>query len=479
MTKLAHVLYCVILAVILSAAAAAVRAQGTDETKPEPGVQPVAPYQPPLPAGSTGILALSPSSEIPVAGADRPLSGVQEQTLGPNLGASNVLVPSFTVVSQMATGSSASGFSQPTAFNYLLATLDLNRASDRSELLLHYTGGGMLSSYLNAAVQEVEVTYSYKWQRWTLLLGDDASYLSESPFGFGGLGGLDLVTGNSPFGPGGPLSSILGPNQTIPTIIVPRLSNTAVSQIEYTLSPRSSWTASGTYGQLDFLGVDYINSTEAQFQTGYNYSLSPRSSIAVIYRFDDFRFTQFSQSIENHVMEFGYERNVTGRLNWHLAAGPSVVMLRGVLTGYENNISWDVNGALSYKMDRGTLELSYAHLVTGGSGVLVGANTGQVQATIERTLSPRWEGSASLGYATNQSLIPASASLANQNYNSWYGVVRLNHQFRPGTTLFVSYEAQLQAANPAGCGTPNCGATSIAHEFSVGFNFSLRPISLR
>ena len=476
MTKVARFLYAVLLAAVLCVPA--VWAQGTD-AKPEPSVQPVAPYQPPLPAGSTSLLALNPNSDIPVEGDDRPLSGVQDQTLGPNLGARNVLVPSFSVVSQLATGFSGSGLSEPTLFNYLLATLDLNHASDRSELLLHYTGGGMLSSYLNAAVQEMEFTYSYKWQRWTLLVGDDASYLSESPFGFGGVGGLDLLTGDSPFGPGGPLSSILGPNQTIPTILVPRVSNTAVSQIEYNVSPRSSWTASGSYGTLDFLGVDYINSAETLFQTGYNYSLNPRSSIALIYRFDDFQFTEFSQSIENQVMQFAYERNVTGRLNWHVAAGPSLVMLRGVLTGYGNKVSWAVDGALSYKMDRSTLQLSYAHLVTGGSGVLFGAQTGQVQATIERPLSSRWQGSASLGYATNASLIPAGASLAKENYNSWYAAVRLNHQFRPGTDFFVSYQAQLEALSPGACTTPACGTSSISNEFSVGFNFGLRPISLR
>jgi|HubBroStandDraft_2_1064218.scaffolds.fasta_scaffold11014_2 hypothetical protein len=477
MTKVARFLYGVPLAAVLCMPT--LRAQGTDAAKPEPSVQPVAPYQPPLPAGSTSILAVNPSSDIPVAGDDRPLSGLQGQMLGPNLGPRNVLVPSFTVVSQLATGSSASGLSEPALFNYLLATLDLNHATDRADLLLHYTGGGMLSSYLNATVQELEFTYSYKWQRWSLLLGDDASYLSESPFGFGGVGGLDLLTGDSPFGPGGPLSSILGPNQTIPTILVPRLSNTAVSQVEYNISPRSSWTASGSYGTLDFLGVDYINSAETLFQTGYNYSLSPRSSIAVIYRFDDFRFTQFSQSIVNQVMQFAYERNVTGRLNWHVAAGPSLVMLRGVLTGYGNKVSWAVDGALSYKMDRSTLQLSYAHLVTGGSGVLFGAQTGQVQATLERALSPRWQGSASLGYATNGSLIPAAASSARENYNSWYATVRLNHQFRPGTAFFVSYQAQLEALSPGACTTPTCGTSSISHEFSVGFNFSLRPISLR
>ncbi|MGB2621938.1 MAG: hypothetical protein WA857_16860 [Candidatus Acidiferrum sp.] len=477
MPKLIRIHGWALLALILCANLA--QAQGTNPANPETGVQPVAPYTAPLPAGSTSPLALGTSGEIQTTPDDLPLSGVQGQTMTPNLGGGNFLLPSFSAVSQLATGSSASGFSQPTDFNYLLATLDLNRASERSDLLVHYTGGGMFSSYLNSAVQELEFTYNFKWQRWSLLMGDDVSYLSESPFGFGGIGELDLLNGDSPFGPGGFLSSILGPNQTIPTIMVPRLSNTAVSQIEYKVSPRSSWTASGSYGTLDFLGAYYINSADTLFQTGYNYSVSPLSTVALIYRFDDFRFPYLSQGIENQVVEIGYAHNVTGRLSWHLAAGPSVVMLRGPLTGYANQLSWAVDSSLNYQMDRTSLLISYDHLVTGGSGVLVGAQTGQVQATAQRKLSAKWQGSVSLGYASNGGFAPAGANLASEDYNSWYAVVRAGYQFRPATAFFVSYEAQLQAFNSAGCSSPNCGTSAIAHEFSVGFNFGLRPISLR
>ncbi len=195
--------------------------------------------------------------------------------------------------------------------------------SDRSQLLVHYTGGALLSSYLNSAIQDLEVSYNFRWQRWSLLMGDQASYFSESSFGFGGVGGLEFLNGNYQFAPGGLLlSASLSPNQTIPTIIVPRLSNTAVSQIEYTLSPRSSVTASGSFGMLNFLGAGYINSINGLFQTGYNYLLNPQSSIAVIYRFDAFRFTNLPQGIEDQVLEFGYGRYVTGRLSLRLATGP-------------------------------------------------------------------------------------------------------------------------------------------------------------
>jgi len=459
----------------------AVQAQGTDADKDDKREQPVAAYTPPLPAGKTNVLAMNlpqgATGETEVADNNRPLGGVQEPTLGPILGARNFLIPSISVVSQMAASSSESGYARPAAFSYLLGTLDLNRVSERSELFLHYTGGGIFSSYLSSAIQDMEFSYSYKWQRCSLLAGDQVSYLSESPFGFGGVGGLAFLNGSFQFGPF--LSGTLAPNQTIPTIVAPRLSNTAVSQIEYELSPRSSWTASGSYGMLNFVGAGFINSTEGLLQTSYNYAVSQQSSIAVIYRFDAFRFSYLPQRLEGHVAQLGYARYVTGRLSLHLAVGPNLEMFRGVVIGTANRLSWALNSGVNYKMDRTNLLLSYDHLMTGGSGVLVGAQTSQVEATVGRKLTARWQGSTSLGYASNQGLVQTSANSGKQHYNSWYVAVRFGYQLRPGTDFFLGYGARLQATKASVCGIPNCGTSGVDHEVSAGFNFGLRPLLFR
>jgi hypothetical protein len=456
-----------------------VRAQGSAPVMPEPREQPVAPSTAPLPAGSISPLALDANANIQGAADVRPLSGVQEQSPTPGLGVRNFLVPSLSVTSQMATSSSASGFSQPGVFNYVLGSLDVNHVSDRSELLLHYSGGGMFSSYLNSAIQDADFLYNIKRQRWSLVVGDDVNFLSASPFGFGGVGGLQYLNGASPFGPGGFLYPFLAPNQTIPTILVPRLSNTSVAQIEYKSGPRSSWTASGSYGTLNFLGIGYINSAQTLFQAGYNYLLSPQSTIAVIYRYDNFQFTHLPQTIGDQVVQLAYSRNVTGRLSFQLAAGPSIEMLRGPLTSYGNLYSWAVDGSLDYRLGRTALLVSYDHRVTGGSGVLAGAQTGQAEGTVQHTLSPRWQSSVSVGYATNGTLVPTTVALGQRYFDSWYTAARFSHQLRPGTDLFLSYGARLQATNAAGCGPANCVSHFISHEFSIGFNFSLRPRSFR
>src|ERR1700737_1409972 len=106
---------------------------------------------------------------------------------------------------------------------------------------------------------------------------------------------------------------------------------------------------------LNFLGVGFINSNDRLSQTGYNYLLSPKSSVAVIYRFHDFRFTHLPQAFEDHLVQFGYARNVTGRLSFHLVAGPSLEILQGVVTGSAKRLSWAVDSSLSYRLEHASL----------------------------------------------------------------------------------------------------------------------------
>ena len=489
MIKLNRLHSLILLAAILCVPAARGQQSGADKNpgsdKNDLREQPVAPSAAVMSSGGAGVSALdlpqAPSAEVQVAADDQPISGVKELTVGSNVGARNFLLPSISVVSQLGLSSSGSGLDHPTMSNYLLGSLDLNHVSDRSEVELHYSGGEMFSNYLNSAVQDLQFSYDYKWRRWSLLVGDEGNYLSESPFGFGGVGGLAFLDGIAQSGLGGPFfNSILTPNQTIPTIIVPRVSNTAVSQIEYTVSPRSTWTASGSFGTLNFLGAGFINSNQGQFQTGYNYSLSPESSVALIYRFDIFQYSQFPQRIQDHVAQLGYGRYVTGRLSFQVAAGPSFETMDGLVTSSVNRVSWAVDSSLNYQMDRTAFLLIYDHLVTGGSGVFVGAQTNQVEATVQRRLSPKWQASVSLGYATNRNLIPILTNLSGElPLNSWYAVARFNHQVRPGSSFFLSYGVRRQAVAVVGCVTLGCATNSIGHEFSAGFNFGLRPFIFR
>ena len=274
------------------------------------------------------------------------------------------------------------------------------------------------------------------------------------------------------------LNTALIPSETILTASVPRLSNTAVTQVAYNINQRSSWTAAGSYGQLQFFGAGYIDSTSALFQTGYNYQVSPLSSIAVLYRFDAFRFTHLPQGIDDHVMELSYERRITGRLSFQIAGGLEMDIFRLPPAASPTELSWTLSSSFNYQFVRTALSFSYDHLLTAGSGVLVGAETDQVQASAGRNLSQTWQVLLSLGYARNQALSQTTADALEPIYDSWYGAVRASHQLRPGMAFFLAYGAQLQGTNTASCATLICGANSITNQLSLGFNWGLRPVAL-
>jgi hypothetical protein len=443
----------------------------------------------PLPLPYSGLASQANDAEsVPnpdqLTADERPLSGVQELSVGKYGEGHNFIIPSFSVTTQLDPNPRASGYNGPTSVSYLLGRLSVHHISSRSELVLDYIGGGMLSrgvSSVNSVIQDLEFSDTYKWQRWSLLLGDEVRYLSESPFGFGGIGTLGFWGGVSELGPGGTLEARsqflitpVTPSQTIPTPVVPRLSNTAVLQLEYAVSPRSSWTAAGSYGLLRFRDIGYINSSNTLFQTGYNYQVSPLDTVGVLYRFNSFRFTESAEGmgIEDQVIQLTYARRVTGLLSFQLAAGPDLMLFRHPMTRSATDVSWSASALLTYQLDRTALYVSYNHLLTAGSGVLVGAQTDVVQGTLGRSLSQNWQGSVFFGYANNHASVQTTSNPVETSVD-YYGGVQASHRLGRGAAFFIGYSANLRSTPAAACPTPLCGSHFLAHELSLGFNWGL------
>jgi hypothetical protein len=430
----------------------------------------------------------APAVDAPLVPDTRPLTGAENLTLG----YSNVrsfLLPSMNLTAQIDRNPPASGYNTVTSVSYLLGRLTLHHVSGRSQLSLDYAGGAAISRFgtnTNSTIQDLGFSENFDWRRWSVLLAEQSSYLTESPFGFGGVGGLGFLGNVSPSGLGGALGAaspslqtVLTPSQTIPTTGVARLSTTVVGQAEYYLSRRSSWTAAGSYGLLRFFRAGYTNSSDALFQTGYNYQIDRQSTIAVLYRFDAFRFTHLAQGIDDQVVQLSYARRVTGRLSFQIAAGPDMRMFQVPSSGSSSHVSWSLHSGLNYQLKDIALQASYDYFLTSGSGVLVGAQTDQVTGTAGRDLTRTWQGSISLGYASNRSLAQTTPNTGEGRFSNWYGAVRFSRHLRPGTDLFLAYGARLQGTNTALCaGGPTCGTNSISHEISLGFNWGLRPIAL-
>ncbi|MFZ0980612.1 MAG: hypothetical protein WAN23_14525, partial [Candidatus Acidiferrales bacterium] len=139
-------------------------------------------------------------------------------------------------------------------------------------MTLNYLGGGTISSdgsASNGIVQDLGFVDRFALRRWTLSVADQLSYLPESSFGFGGLGGIGLSTGGS-VGLGTPFGL---PGQTILTGIGQRLANAFDTEADVSLTPRTTLTFVGGYSLLHYFDSDLLNSTGASFQGGYNYLL--------------------------------------------------------------------------------------------------------------------------------------------------------------------------------------------------------------
>src|SRR5713226_8562030 len=283
--------------------------------------------------GEEGTVRAQEPKVIPDA---RPLAGAQNLALGAIAFNHLFLQPSFNVTTQAERFPDNSVLANGNNFqylSYLTGRLGLNRTSGRSELLLDYTAGGTFSNNPiqgNAAIQNLDFSDTIRWGRWSQLFGDQFSYLSESPFGFGGLGGLSFLGSGLGSGLGGVLGSSpsfrpdLLPNQSILTNHAPRISNAAIVQTDYELSRSSSLTFVGSYGVMRFIDAGFQDSSNVLVQAGYNHTLSRKNSVSVHYRYNVFLFSNVSQRIDDHTVQLTYGRKVTGRLSFRIGGGPQM-----------------------------------------------------------------------------------------------------------------------------------------------------------
>ena len=311
---------------------------------------------------------------------------VQDAVWSPDSNGRSFVLPSINLATQFRSAPSGLGYDPLRVQTFVLGRLALRHVSGRSEFLLDYVGGGQISTGrdgTSSAVHALVLSRTISRRRSSLWFAGAASYLSESPFGFNGFAGLDnsyhsgalsrVLYGSSAY-----LTTVT-PNQTILTPHVPRLSAVLATGVERKLSPRSSWTAAGSYGLLHFSSVGYVSGSNVQVQTSYDYQVTRQNTVAVIYRFDTFQFQDLAQDVSEHTVWLSLARRLSNQWRMQIAAGPNVKLFQALLSGPTSQFGWSVNGSLTYQLQRTALRFSYTDGLTGGSGVLVGAQTNQFQ----------------------------------------------------------------------------------------------------
>jgi hypothetical protein len=412
-----------------------------------------------------------------------PLTGLQNATLGsPDLRHS-YWVPGF----QYANTIQSSGYSQPSssgwfATNYLIANVSVLQAWSRSQLAVNYSGGGYFSTDStqgNGNYQQLGLSQTFQWNRWLLQVLDQFSYLPQAQFGFGGgtnLGVPGIAGALGPTVPG--LGGGAVPNQSIYASAGPRLSNTGVIQGTYTVSPRGSITASGSYALLHFVQSGNVDNNSATGNLGYNYQLDSKNSLGLQYRFSSYQFPGQPQAFGDHDVNVAYGRKITGRLALQLSGGPEYATFRVLPMGAQSSkLEANANANIIYGFEKGSFSAGYVHGLAGGSGVLTGSTTDQLNSAASRRLGRIWSANFNLGYAHNKAFLNTTQA-GLPTYNSWFVGGGVSRPIGRELNLAVSYTANIFGSSQSACIGATCSSSQTLNYITLSFQWHTRPFVL-
>ena len=373
------------------------------------------------------------------------------------------------------------------AWMSVTAGVDVRRTSGSNDMTLSYTSGGMFSNYTgisNGIVQGLTFKDKLAFRRSSLSFFDNLNYLPESSFGFGGVGG-NATLGSTSLG----LGSAFTPGQSLLTGYGQNLENSFATELDTYLTRRTSLTFVGGYSLLHYFDSDLLDFGDFTFRGGYNYQVTRKDTLAVLYTFSGFRYSNFDQSINDHTVWISYARRVTGRLAFQVAAGPQFVMSRVPIGGNaepgssgpgagmnSTQILWSLNTAVQWQPNRTALNLTYNHGVSGGSGVLAGSISDVVTGSAARQVSRTFSDALTVGYSRNQGLATTGSTPSSQTYDYWFAGVSLTHPMGRALGLTFSYQMQYQTSNSTFCIGPTCGSNVIRNVISVGVGWHERPL---
>src|ERR1700686_1284719 len=316
-----------------------------------------------------------------------PLTGIQTPGLGAVEFRHSYWVPGVQVATTVQNGGNGGNWFDTT---YLAGNLSLSEAWAHSHLAVNYSGGGYFSTDNegNGNYQQVALVQSFDYRRWQLQFFDEIAYLPTSQFGFGGLSGIGQPGVGGSLSPVAPLlGGVYLPNQTILLSNGPRYSNSFAAQANFAITPRSSITLVGSYGLLRFTDPGNIDNDDEIGSIGYNYALTKKDTVGVLYRFTAYHFTGLSQAIGDHVFNVAYGRKITGRLGLALFAGPEIVTFRVPIGTQTQQTDVSLGATLTYGFEWGGVTLAYNHGTNGGSGILKGAIADNVYARANRRIT--------------------------------------------------------------------------------------------
>jgi hypothetical protein len=338
--------------------------------------------------------------------------------------------------------------------------------------------GQTTSGYVSGTVSQGLIT-----PRWALNLSDSVSFLPQSPtVGLSGIPGVGDLGGVPVQGP------VQGPAGGILSNAGNRVANTLSGSVERQISRDTSISGVGLWSVLHFLdNTDTsggLDSDQVSGTISVNQRLDARTSASVSGVYSTFTYSGFNggfaePDIESRGINVSLQRLLTRSLSVSVSVGPQWVSSSNS-TFIPSSLNVAATGALSYSRGFTSASLAYSHGVNAGSGVLPGAISDTVFASVGHTYGRKWLASLNGGYAHSSGLTQLTNSgstvATNEVYDTAFGGVQVTRRFGVHFSGYVSYEAQNQTNNFS-LPTQNV-LNGTSQTFGIGVTFTPRSTRL-
>jgi hypothetical protein len=425
-----------------------------------------------------------------------PISGIDQPSLGARFPTRSFLVPGAHVSEALDTNAGqTAGTSAINGVTRVLGSLMLQKIGGRSVTAFDYVGGVAFYTGVNTSTSQIhqfDAEHRILWRTGAFSLRDRFSYLPEGSFGFGaygesgaynlGLGGIGYMGGTLGQGLGG----LFGLGEFGSLGQAPRIDNLAIADVTQSLSARSSVTVAGGYEIVHFTNdtAGLIDSNQTTVQVGYDYKLSRKSQIALVYGFQHFQYPNIpgSNSFDTHVVSLMYAYRISGRMDFLIGAGPQVTQIHNSLLfgGSSDRITVSARAALRYRFPRTSIGIYYDRYNSSGSGYFVGAVSDVVRFSVSRPLTRLWTGTADIGYAHNSALQSGQLNLLPPSTNTFqyvYAGAAVRRPLGRQFAVFFSYQFNDLQFNGSTC-TAGGSCASQRHVVAAGLDWHPRPIRL-
>jgi len=511
----------VVLVLALSAA------WGQDSSGQEPaGATPDSSPQQPAPA-------YGPDNPVPSIGENPPISGVDMPNLEPHAAPLSYLQAGAHVSESVDSNvEDTLGGSGIHTVSRAMGSLELQRLWSNYDFALDYLGGVGYYNVNGIGFQQIEelgVNQKITWKRGQLGIRDAFSYEPEGSFGsaYGSVATTGAALGGQGEFFGGSGLGALGQ--------VPRIMNLSLVDVVENLTPKSSITVTGAYGFVHFLGNDpdtgssFIGNSQVSGQLGYNRVLGPHDQGALVYGYQGFQFST-GITFHSHIIELMWGHRISGRMDLLIGAGPQFTQLNHVPIVVTNPTSADTvppceyeiattglflqcptndlrisaagRASLRYRFPKVSLELSYDHYITSGSGFFAGAESDIAHLDASRPFGRIWTAYSDIGFSRNsrvspltpdqlttcststsagQSLSPCPGVVAN-TYTFGFAGAGLRRTFGRSLQAFASYQFNYLTFDNSYCqlatASGPCNRISQRHVGTIGLDWTPRPMRL-